>query len=137
MTIFVDTSAFHAFVDEDDADHEAVSRAWDSLWQAGATLLTTNYVVTETIALMQNRLGLAAVRAFVDGMIPVLRVEWVEPESHEAATEALLAANRRDLSLVDCISFVTMRRLGLKQAWTLDPHFSEQGFECLPAPVRP
>ena len=43
-----------------------------------------------------------------------------------------LAARRRDLSLVDVVSFLVMRREGLTRAFTLDPHFSEQGFECIP-----
>jgi predicted nucleic acid-binding protein len=47
-------------------------------------------------------------------------------------TSALLTANRRQLSLVDCVSFEMMRRLGIKTAFTYDRHFSEQGFECLP-----
>ena len=32
----------------------------------------------------------------------------------------------------DCVSFETMRRLGIKNAFALDRHFSEQGFECVP-----
>lgn len=43
----------------------------------------------------------------------------------------MLVAGRRDLSLVDCSSFVTMRRLGIKKAFALDEHFREQGFELL------
>lgn len=46
---------------------------------------------------------------------------------------ALLVAGRRRLSLVDCASFDGMRRLGLNTAFTLDPHFGDQGFTCLPA----
>ena len=47
-------------------------------------------------------------------------------------TSALLTANRRQLSLVDCISFEMMRRLEIKTAFTHDRDFAERGFECLP-----
>jgi predicted nucleic acid-binding protein len=137
LIVFVDTSAFCALLNADDQEHERITPIWAALREANAGLLTTNYVALETIAVLQNRLGLAAVRAFLDGMIPVLEIEWVHPEADQAAAEALVAANRRELSLVDCVSFAAMRRLGLRRAFTLDPHFSEQGFECLPAPIQP
>jgi hypothetical protein len=74
-----------------------------------------------------------AVRELVEAILPLMKVEWVDREQHDAAVVVLLAANRRDLSLADCVSFATMRRLGLLRAFTVDEHFREQGFECLPA----
>jgi predicted nucleic acid-binding protein len=44
----------------------------------------------------------------------------------------MLAAGRKKLSLVDCVSFETMRLLGVTIAFTLDKHFKEQGFICRP-----
>jgi predicted nucleic acid-binding protein len=38
------------------------------------------------------------------------------------------AANRRSLSLVDCVSFVVMRQLAIRDAFAFDRHFEEQGF---------
>jgi len=45
--------------------------------------------------------------------------------------ELLISANLRKLSLVDCTSFVLMRRLGVETAFAFDQHFVEQGFVCL------
>jgi predicted nucleic acid-binding protein len=45
---------------------------------------------------------------------------------------ALLAANRRSLSLVDCTSFEIMRQAGLDTAFTFDSHFRELGFKMIP-----
>jgi predicted nucleic acid-binding protein len=44
----------------------------------------------------------------------------------------MLAAVRKKLSLVDCVSFETMRVLKVTTAFTFDRHFKEQGFICLP-----
>ena len=132
MTVFVDTAALYAFIDQNDNDHHVAVRTWDELQDAGVALTTTNYVVVETVAVLQSRIGLGAVTTLIDDIVPVLAVEWVTPELHDAAVEALFAANTRDLSLVDCVSFATMRRLGLRQAFTLDPHFRRQGFDCVP-----
>jgi uncharacterized protein len=43
----------------------------------------------------------------------------------------VLAAARRNLSLVDCVSFELMRRLGIRRVFCFDPHFAEQGFELV------
>ncbi len=51
---------------------------------------------------------------------------------YEQALAGLLAARRRDLSLVDSASFVLMRRLGIRRALTVDKHFAEQGFDIVP-----
>jgi len=89
-------------------------------------------VLVETAALLQFRLGTAAVRGFANDLLPLLEVECVTEEDHTAAWQALLAAARRRLSLVDCVSFHTMRNRGLQKAFCFDAHFREQGFEAIP-----
>ena len=43
----------------------------------------------------------------------------------------MLTAARRRLSLVDCVSFDVMRRLGLNRVFCFDQHFEEQGFDIV------
>jgi predicted nucleic acid-binding protein len=62
----------------------------------------------------------------------MLRIEWVTAAHHASGVTALLIASNRKLSLVDCVSFETMRRLGFRIVFTFDQHFSEQGFTCIP-----
>ncbi len=64
MTVFVDTSAFYAVLDRDDANHSAARETWERLLRGAAVLLTSNYVLLETSTLVQHRLGVAALRAF-------------------------------------------------------------------------
>jgi predicted nucleic acid-binding protein len=47
---------------------------------------------------------------------------------HAQSVAAALAANRRRLSLVDCVSFTVCRRLNIDRVSAFDPHFDEQGF---------
>lgn len=132
MTVFVDTSAFLAVLDADDAHHAQARPIWEDLVNQEVTLVCTNYILLETFALAQNRLGLDAARVFQNDILPIVSIEWIDQASHQAGVSALLTANRRRLSLVDCTSFETMRRLNVNRAFTLDQHFAEQGFECLP-----
>jgi predicted nucleic acid-binding protein len=132
MTVFVDTSAFYALLDASDRHHQAAKQAWITLVREAADLACSNYVIVETTALLQNRLGMEAVRAFQEGILPVVRVEWVDDITHRTGVTALLTAGRRQLSLVDCVSFDLMRRLGIHRALAFDEHFAEQGFEAIP-----
>lgn len=115
-------------MDADDESHRRADGSWRKLLASDLSLATTNYVLVETFALAQSRLGLDAARCLRHDVIPVLRVIWVDTELHEAAVTALLTAGRRRLSLVDCVSFEVMRREGILQALAFDRHFTEQGF---------
>ena len=128
-SVFVDTSAFYAILDRDDLNHAAAARTWNALLDAGDSLLTTNYIVLETCALLQNRIGLDAVRTFCQDILPVTETHWITAEIHQLAIQTVLAANRRKLSLVDCTSFAVMRTEGIRYALAFDQHFNQQGFD--------
>lgn len=132
MNVFVDTSGVLAMLDASDAGHPRAAGAWKKLVESGATFVTTSYVLVETLALAQHRLGIAAVRDIDRTLVPLMRVVWIDAAFHARGMAALLAAGRRKLSLVDCVSFEVMREGGIARAFTLDPHFREQGFERVP-----
>lgn len=131
MTCFIDTSAFFALLDSDDANHNPARNLWSNLVTERTALVSSNYVLLETIVLLQNRLGVAAVRGFHEDIVPLIGVEWVDHEIHSAGMAALLSSGKRALSLVDCTSFEVMRRLGIKKAFVFDRHFKQQGFQVL------
>jgi uncharacterized protein len=110
MTVFVDASGLYAAFDKDDVNHSRTSAAWMEWLREGATLVTNNYVVPETIALLQHRIGVAAVRVLHEDVMPLLQVDRVSAEQHRAGTEAVLAA-----------------------AFCFDAHFREQGFATKPS----
>jgi uncharacterized protein len=133
MNVFVDTSAFLAVLDADDANHRAARPFWEKVVAGGDTLVSHNYILVETSALVARKLGLEALRAFETDIVPLLRVVWVTRDIHESAASAQLLASRRSLSLVDCVSFEVMRRSGIRGAFTFDRHFQEYGHEILPS----
>lgn len=130
MTVFVDSSALYAVIDGDEVNNDRAVRTFEALLGAHA-LVTHSYVCVETISLLQRRLGLEAVRAFTDDVVPALTVEWVGEALHRAAIAVCLTAGRRDVSLVDRTSFEQMRQRGISTAFAYDRHFAEQGFELV------
>jgi predicted nucleic acid-binding protein len=132
VSVFVDTSGLLAVMIDTDAHHGAASRLWREFVESGEVLVATNYVMVELYAVLQSRFGMGLVQLAADALEPNLSIQWVSEEVHEAALSAFLLANRRALSLVDCVSFLTMRQLAIPRAFTLDSHFAEQGFEVEP-----
>jgi predicted nucleic acid-binding protein len=132
MTVFVDTSALFAVLDRDDASHAAAAQVWPGLVTESEALLTHNYVLVEAIALVQHRLGTAALRVFLNDIVPLFHVEWITEARHRRATDMTLGAARKKLSLVDCASFVVMQETGTSAAFCFDRHFREHGFAMIP-----
>ena len=97
MKVFVDTSALLAVLDAGDLKHSAAEASWEGLLGGETELVTHNYVLVETSALVLRRFGLAALRVFETDIVPVLRVVWVTPEVHEAAVGAHLTAGAAGL----------------------------------------
>jgi predicted nucleic acid-binding protein len=132
MNIFIDTAAFLAILNSDDQFHPLARDAWIEILSSDSFIFSSNYIILETIALLQHRFGLEAVRLFESDILPVVEITWVNETIHKQGMSALLVANRRNLSLVDCTSFEIMRQNGLDSVFTFDPHFAEQGFEVIP-----
>ena len=129
---FVDTSALIALLDRSESKHPACARAWRTLLAEDEPLVTSSYVLVETYALAQRRLGIDAVRTLTTDYVPLFTVDWIDDAVHAAALASLLTANRRELSLVDCVSFEIMRRRDIAKAFTLDTDFAKQGFSVAP-----
>ncbi len=132
VKIFVDTSALVALINTAEENNFSAWDTWNDLIRRGDELITNNYVIVESIALIQNRLGIPVVQKLQTNTISLLHIVWIDEEQHAAALQNVLAANRRSLSLVDCSAFKSMRRMGINTVFTFDPHFTEQGFTVIP-----
>lgn len=129
MNVFVDTSAFYAVLSKTDANHEKAVADWNRLMDDETVrLCTSNYVVVETCALVRNRLGDDAMRNFLDSLLPLTMVIWIDQKAHASATAAMLAYGKNGPSLVDCSSFTVMRDTGITRALAYDKHFAAEGF---------
>jgi uncharacterized protein len=132
MNVFIDTAAFLAILNKNDQFHQAARNTWTAILSSDSTLFSSNYIILETTALLQHRFGIEALRLFESEILPVVELVWVDESIHQQGMSALLVANRRNLSLVDCTSFETMRQIGSDQVFTFDPHFREQGYKVIP-----
>jgi predicted nucleic acid-binding protein len=131
VTVFVDTSALYALLDEDDRQHRLAVSAWPDLLDR-QRLVTHAYVVVEVSALVQRRLGMSAAIRLHQALLPPVRVIAIDDATHARSAERWLAAAQRALSLVDVTSFVVMESLGATRAFAFDADFATAGFTTLP-----
>jgi predicted nucleic acid-binding protein len=81
---------------------------------------------------VQSRLGDRAAGELLTTWLTVLPVRWVTREIHDAAVAAFLASSRRQVSLVDFVSFEVMQRVGIRTAFSFDRDFTRAGFRVVP-----
>ena len=128
---FIDTSAFYALMDRSDSYHGKAKKLWGFLLNEEVYFKTTNYIIIETLALLQNRLGFEAAHLYASDILALVDILWVDKPRHKLAFELWLSLGRKKLSLVDCVSFITMRHYKLEAVFGHDRHFEEQGFKIL------
>lgn len=133
--IFIDSSAFLALEDESDEHHAAALRFRDQELLSGHyELITTSYILDETLTLIRSRLGISASIAFSRKIrrSQVVRVLSVSQEVEEEALDLFEQYDDKNFSFTDCVSFVVMRELGIKEAFAFDEHFEQMGLVCRP-----
>ena len=127
----LDTSALYALLDADDRFHHAAAATFSHMPPDKTLMVTSSYVVLETLALIQSRLGLSAVMKWKTEFQGILEIVWIEKQLHDEGLTALVAANKPTISLTDWTSFLIMRERGIEQAFSFDRHFEQQGFHLL------
>lgn len=124
--IFADTSAWYALVDKDDQDHRAAKAFVRELT---LPLITTNFVVDETITLLRYRLG-HKVAADVGRKLweeEPAQLVFIDRDTERRAWNLFLKYGDHKFSFTDCTSFVIMEQLGITQAFVFDQDFESYG----------
>jgi predicted nucleic acid-binding protein len=128
VIVFADTSGLFALLAHDDDMHARAKLNFSYFSTHDARLLSSSYVLLETLALLHRRIGLAAVADFQSKIVPLLEIVWVDAEWHAKALQRLFTLGRKDVSLVDCLSFEVMEARNLRTVFSFDKHFEERGF---------
>ena len=129
--VFVDSSAWYALGNARDKNHLAAKRFLD----AGHRLLTTNFVIDETITLVLVRKGYQAAVDLGEQLWSEeqARIVWLSRADQRAAWQLFKRYSDKEFSFTDCTSFVVMERLELTHAFAFDENFSQTGqFVCAP-----
>ncbi len=125
--MFVDTSAWYALADERDPNHGTALALVAGTRRA---VITTNWVVGESVTLARARLGhrVAVTLGTELRSRPGLQIVRVGRPDEEEAWRLFRRYEDKDFSFTDCTSFAVMRRLRIVHALAFDRHFQQMGF---------
>ncbi|MGO8744432.1 MAG: type II toxin-antitoxin system VapC family toxin [Thermoguttaceae bacterium] len=129
--VFLDTVGMIAVWDDTDQWHAAAHAAYRELLAQGRRLVATSLVLCEcgnAAARRPYRTDVNELRKF---LIQEQLIMDPAPEEVDEAWRAYDRGEAGEAGIVDHISFVVMRRLGLTHAFTNDRHFQAAGFTIL------
>jgi predicted nucleic acid-binding protein len=136
--VFIDTSYLIALEISDDQFHPAALTHWRSLASPRLELVTTSYILSEVAAFLNSRGHHAKAVEVGERLLTsrIVRFLHIDEPTFREAWAFFSRHSDKDYSLADCISFVVMKEMGIRQALTFDRHFIQAGFEPLPSLTR-
>jgi hypothetical protein len=137
VRLFLDTSAFVAVEDLDDANHRRAVEFREKIRRGDTpfrTLYTSNYVVDETLTLLRFHCGHHVAVTFRKSLerSKVIGVLWVTEAFEKDAWKIFEKHSDKEYSFTDCTSFALMDAEAIRNAFTFDEHFSQQGYNVVP-----
>ena len=137
-SLFADTSGLGNLIDPTQPHHALAAEIYRTARQQNRRVVTTNYILTELVALLTSplRIPRSLVIEFIDGLVasPFIEIVHIDPTLNEQAWRLLKSRPDKEWSLVDCASFVVMQQHGLTDAFTTDHHFEQAGYMRLLKP---
>ncbi len=132
--VFVDTSAWVGLFVEKDQHHADAVTAFEALEEAAPDFVTTDYIIAETVARIRRQASHKSAAGVWDRLEggDAARVVEVDPTHRRAARRLFGKYDQLELSLVDFVSFVVMKELGIAEAFTFDEDFRKAGYLTIP-----
>jgi predicted nucleic acid-binding protein len=127
---FIDTAAWIALINRDDALHEQAKAVMDQLREAKFGLVTTEFILLEVANALSRVPFRKRAVAYINGLRRLKTVQIVPASTEFLQIGWLLYSDRidKEWSLTDCISFEIMWRENITRAFTSDHHFEQAGF---------
>ena len=131
--VFVDTSGFYSLLVQAEDMHREAAEFMARAARERRRFITTDYVLDESVTLLRARGYEKLLGPLFETMdsSSAVRVEWAIPQRFQETKTFCLQHADKTWSFTDCLSFVVMRDLQLRDALTSDIHFEQAGFRRL------
>ena len=130
--LFVDTGAFLAKEIAADQHHASATKCWGQA--KNAVLFSSEHVLDECVTLLARRTSYANASGWGKDALDS-GIEWLQtqPSDWNSAFDLMRKYADQGVSFTDCLSFVLMKRAGVKDVFGFDRHFDSSGFRLWPA----
>ena len=134
--IFVDSGAWIAFFDPTDQYHNDAVVIYNDLTQEKMRLLTTDYVIDETITRLRYDVSHSVAVQFLDFIervrkTGVLTIAEIDRTLFEEAKRLFRQYDSAKLSFTDCTSFAVCQKHSISETYAFDEHFAMMGITVL------
>jgi predicted nucleic acid-binding protein len=126
--VFADTYYFLARINSADS-HRSHVLAYSA--QIRARLLTTEWVLLELADTLAKTRFRMVIKDYIKYLEANAEIVWVDERLRQAALDLYHQHDDKAWSLTDCLSFVVMRKHGIKTALTGGHHFIQAGFKAV------
>lgn len=130
--LFVDTSGWASLFINTQLHYLQADQYFRLAVQQHRSIVTTNYVISELVALLNSPLRIPRPRIFeiVDAIktVPYVQIYHISRSIDALAWELCKGRPDKTWSLVDCTSFILMQQFNIQDALTTDQHFEQAGF---------
>lgn len=134
MKAFVDTSGFYALASSNHENHGRAREAFERLILEETPLYTSSYVLLETAQLIQQQMGYAALRTFLDSVMEGFSIIWIAERVHRDACNLMQLHRREDSSFVNYTTALLAREIGA-HVLSFSVFFESMGLKTLPQPL--
>lgn len=132
--LFVDTGAFVAKEIANDQHHSAAGKGWNELSGGSKRIYSSEHVFDESLTLIARRSTPAWAADWGSDALDCAEIEWLSPTLQELRQGVNLMRKYADqrVSFTDCLSFILMKRIGIRDVFGFDRHFNAAGFRLWP-----
>jgi predicted nucleic acid-binding protein len=131
--VFLDTAYAIALSVETDSFHDRALELADEIESQKIKLVTTRAILLEIGNALSNVHFRKAAVELLDSLEKDKNVMIVSlgEELYDSAFNLYRTRVDKEWGLIDCVSFVTMKQLGITESLTTDRHFQQAGFVTL------
>lgn len=129
--VLIDSDAFVALIKKNDTNHKKAKRISQFLTQKGSVFITTNYVFSETVTVLSQKISHKVAVDFINDLtsekseISIIRAN---EEIEKLAIEIFKKQTSNNVSFVDCINMAVLKRYKWKTIFSFDRIYKKNGF---------
>lgn len=132
MACVIDTSAFYAYLVAGDRFNAETTELLTGLVKKGERLVSTSFVLSETLGLLQVRHGLQATEIFMRKIYPTILWRWVDQAMFSRMWQISRDHHLRGFTIVDASVVACLEEHPGAACIALDEDFRVFGFPLLP-----
>lgn len=126
--VFADTSALYALFVHNDENHNAAEK-W--LIENNKKIITTDYVIDELLTLIlvrKSKFFAININHLIESPKNLFSIHFVGENEFNISRKIFNEYSDKQWSFTDCTSYVEMKELNIRNAFSFDKHFDQFGF---------